>query len=193
MDKWGKAQEWELEWHGRCVNSYNEERKQLEYARRMGLKLKPNEYTSIRFDLEGKSVLDIGSGPYSLLLKCDNVRGVVVDPLLDKFPRWVVQRYAAANISFKAIPGEEVDITGFDEVWIYNVLQHVKNPKKVIQNAKKAGKIVRIFEWIETSINIGHLYSLTKKELDIWLGGYGKTEYVKENGLNGKCYYGVFV
>jgi len=69
---WQKAQKWEQEWHKNCVNSLNEEQKQIIYARKMGLVLSPTPKTPFNFDLKGKSILDIGGGPYSLLLKCVN-------------------------------------------------------------------------------------------------------------------------
>lgn len=195
MKKWEKAQVWELDWHGQCVNSYNEERKQLEYAKRMGLMLSPNPYTDIRFDLHGDSILDIGGGPYSLLLKCDNFTDVVVaDPLMDNFPKWVRDRYKAKGIKTIGVPGESLSpaLGTFDQVWIYNVLQHTKDPEQIINNAKKLAGVIRIFEWIDTPTNIGHLHTLTKENLDKWLGGYGKVEQCNGNGLHGKCYYGIF-
>lgn len=197
---WQKAQQWEKEWHGTCQNSYGEETKQLLYADRMGLKTFHDGKSPFNFDLKGKSVLDIGGGPVSLLLKCENGRHLVVsDPL--PVPNWVKERYAAAGIIFYEIKGEDLlkereefnSKLIFDEVWVYNVLQHCDNPQKVIENAKKAGKIIRIFEWIQTEVNEGHLHCLTEEKLNEWLDGVGKTEVLNLPTLKGKCYYGIFI
>lgn len=194
LEAWEKAQVWEAEWHGKCLNSLNEELKQLVYAEKMGLIPTPTPKTPYNFDLKGKRILDIGGGAYSLLLKCVNYSygTMVVDPLMVTFPAWVTERYEEAGIEYDALKGEELELEGFDEVWIYNVLQHTTEPKKVIENALRAGKVVRIFEWVETGTNIGHLHDLNEKDLNEWLGGEGKVENIDKNNAVGKCYYGVF-
>lgn len=211
MSDWNKAQEWELNWHDNCINSLYEEEKQIVYAEKMGLVRTPNAKTPYVFNLNGASVLDIGGGAYSLLLKCINFhtdlsdRSIVVDPLMDKHPEWVRERYKCLGVTTLSIKGEEMtrsvlDMLGFDadfiydEVWIYNVLEHCEDPEKVIKNALKLGKIVRLFEWIETSlgVNVGHIHSFKADQLDAWLGGQGKVELIKRGGANGLAYYGIF-
>ena len=200
-EQWKAAQEWELNWHDNCINSLYEEEKQIVYAEKMGLVRTPTPKTPYNFDLEGKSVLDIGGGAYSLLLKCVNFSEArVVDPLMDSYPTWIKDRYHEMKIIPSCNTGE--DLMGWigdpykiiDEVWIYNVLEHVSDPKKVIDNALQLGKIVRIFEWVETrlGVNNGHIHSFTEKQLNEWLGGEGKTEVIKRGGANGKAYYGIF-
>jgi hypothetical protein len=216
---WEEAQKWEADWHGNCVNSLNEELKQLVYAHKMGLSITPTPKTPINFDLQGKSVLDIGGGAYSLLLKCVNFKtenegGLpmgtsVIDPI--DHPEWVKMRYESAGIFFKRMAGEDLRATTskidgdglkenipfdeddkFDEIWIYNVLQHTKDPEKIIANARKIGKLIRIFEWVETPVNVGHLHTLKEDKLNEWLGGEGKVEYIDKSGCKGLCYYGIF-
>lgn len=185
-----KAQDWEKDWWGTCQNSYSEETKQLLYADRMGLVRCPDGKTPYRFDMKGISVLDIGGGPASLLLKCVNVNGKVVDPL--DFPKWVYDRYELAGIAYELVPGEELNEAGYDEVWIYNVLQHVEDPEKIIENAMKAAKLIRIFEWVGMKPSPGHK-TLSESDLNRWLGGEGKVEQLTgQNGCFGKAYYGVF-
>ena len=191
---WQQAQEWEEEWWGNCINTYSEETKQFLYAQKMGLITSPIIKTPYRFDLGGISVLDIGGGPCSLLLKCENVIGTVFDPL--SIPIWVGKRYEAAGINLGQCKGEDITkgqiILGkYDEVWIYNVLPHCENPKKIIENAQKIGKLIRIFEWIDTPIGKGHPSSLNEKDLNEWLGGEGRVENL--TGIcHGRAYYGVF-
>lgn len=187
------AQDFEKDWWGTCQNTYGEEEKQLAYAARMGLSFFHNRKSPYNIDLQGRSVLDIGGGPSSLLLKCENSGfTAVVDPC--DYPEWVHQRYEEASISYTKEQGEKIvkpKIT-FDEVWIYNVLQHTESPETIINNAKAAGKIIRIFEWIDTITNQGHPHSLNEKDLNKWLGGEGKTEMLNQTGLYGRCYYGIF-
>lgn len=202
---WEVAQEWEFGWHGDFINSFHEEEKQLLYAEKMGLVRSPDNKTPYRFDLKGKSILDIGGGAYSLLLKCVNFERMyegssemgtaVIDPLMDKYPQWVKDRYKESGIFCKAMTGEDMNNESeqhFDEVWIYNVLEHTYDPKKIIENALEISKVVRIFEWLDTPPNIGHPQTLTEKDLNNWLGGEGKVEVLNRNGVVGKCFYGVF-
>lgn len=189
---WNDAQEWERQWWGSCQNTYGEEQKQLLYANRMGLRPHHDGRSPYNFDLNGRSVLDIGGGPVSLLLKCTNVKqAMVADPC--DYPQWAKLRYNEAKILYRRISGEEIDFTNYDEVWLYNVLQHTQDPEKIIRNAQRAGRIIRIFEWIETRINEGHPHSFTEQQLNEWLGGEGKVETLNgQANCWGKCYYGIF-
>jgi 2-polyprenyl-3-methyl-5-hydroxy-6-metoxy-1,4-benzoquinol methylase len=183
--------EWERQWWGTCQNTLGEEIKQLVYAKKIGLKLFHDTKTPYNFTVVG-NILDIGGGPVSMLLKCPHAKGVVVDPC--EYPYWIEERYKCAGIKYEKKRGEDVDEVGvYDEVWIYNVLQHVDDPEKIVKNAKKAGKLIRIFEWIGIQPCEGHPHMLTEEGLNKWLGGYGKVEALNEQGCRGEAYYGVFI
>jgi len=158
----------------------------------MGIEFFHDRKSPYCIDAKGLSILDIGGGPTSLLLKCINLgQGVVVDPL--PVPEWVLARYEVAGIEYRQHLAEIPLPLGFDECWIYNVLQHVDDPELVIIEARKAAKLIRLFEWVNASTNIGHLHILTKARLDAWLGGEGKTEeLVGQHNCYGRAYYGVF-
>lgn len=191
MEKWQEANKWEHEWWGDCSNTFNEEAKQFIYAHYLGLdSFVTNWYGRKGWNLSGKTVLDIGGGPVSILLKCAAKERTVVDPC--DYPIWVEQRYADCGVNFLQIKGEQIGLTGYDEVWIYNVLQHVDDPKQIIENALAAGKIVRIFEWVEAGITDGHIHNLTAKNLDEWLGGVGKVLNINWPPVVGLAYFGVF-
>lgn len=123
----------EKNYWGDCINTFLEEQKHFVQAKLMGINI--DRYS---FDAGGKKILDIGSGPVSMLLKTKNLAlGMVCDPI--RYPDWIYDRYRAKGIIYLVRSGEEVDTFGWDEVWIYNVLQHCMNPKKIIENAKKSG------------------------------------------------------
>jgi len=190
--KWELEQKWEADWHDNCVNSYWEETKQTVYAKRMGLEPKMVNGKFPVYNLQSKSVLDIGGGAYSLLLKCINGKMDVVDPCI--YPHWVYKRYDSANIDVHHNTGEDyISLFIYDECWIYNCLQHTYNPQKVIKNALASCKILRIFEWIDNGVSNGHPQDLHEKELNEWLGGEGKVEQLNECGCVGKAYYGIFL
>ena len=189
---WQEATEWERSWWGDCSNTYNEETKQYLYARYMGLdEFATNWYGRRGWDMGDKKVLDIGGGPCSILLKSKARERIVLDPC--QYPNWVNKRYEECGLSFWNIKGEELNTElEFDEVLIYNCLQHTEDPEKILSNAKKVSKLIRIFEWIETGVADGHLHNLTEDSLNKWLGGEGKAEMLNASPLVGKCYYGIF-
>jgi hypothetical protein len=190
--QWRVESKWESDWWGNCVNTYREEGLQFAYARRMGLTVSQDSQNRPSFDMQERSVIDFGGGPVSMLLKTRNAKKLcVVDPC--DFPTWVRERYRAAGILYLHTHAEYLtDVERFNEAWIYNVLQHTMDPKLIIDNAKKAARTIRIFEWIDAGIAPGHPHELHEQELNDWLHGKGTVEEFEENGSRGRCYYGVF-
>lgn len=181
----------ESAWWGDCANTWHEEEKQHVYAKRMGLVAQWGGAHPPSYDLANRSVIDIGGGPVSLLLKCLNRgRAVVADPAI--FPQWVVDRYTQLGIEFWRQPGEELEGYSFDEAWIYNVLQHVWDPSLVIARARALAGTVRVFDWIGIDPYDGHPHRLEREQLDICLGAPGFTAKLDESGCVGEAYYGVF-
>lgn len=199
MTEWEQAQKWEAEWWRvtcrNCVNTFEEEKKQLEYAEKMGLEV--DDWS--RIDLGSRSVIDIGGGPVSLLLKTTGGIRLVLDPLVATWPHWVYDRYRVAGIDVLNARGEDpLDLTQFeeefDEAWIYNCLQHVEDPEAVIANAFQVAKVIRIHEWINTGVSDGHLHTLTVERLQEALHTNGGAIYRKTfpNGTYVDAFYGVF-
>lgn len=183
----------EAAWWGTCANTWHEEQKQFVYAKRMGLQANWSCAHPPTYDLGSKSVIDIGGGPVSLLLKSVNfLNGVVADPA--QWPDWVIERYRAHGISYWMRPGEELEgeKAFFDEAWIYNTLQHVEDPARVIAAAKATVGVIRIFEWIDIEPYPGHPHKLTKPQLEEWLGQLGFSARINEYGAVGKAFYGVY-
>lgn len=183
----------EAAWWGDCASTWHEEQKQFAYAKRMGLIANWNCAHPPMYDLQGRSIIDIGGGPVSLLLKCSNGgRMVVADPA--GWPEWVVGRYAAHGVEYWQMEGESESLSGytFDEAWIYNVLQHVTSPEIVIERARGVASTIRIFEWIDIDPYAGHPHLLTQVLLETLLGGAGFTAEINEGGAVGRAFYGVF-
>lgn len=186
--------DFEREFWGDCANTWHEEEKQIVVAARLGLVAEWGGAHPPTYNLAGKSVLDIGGGPVSLLLKCRNRgRCVVVDP--GEFPPWVFERYEHCGIGFWHGPAEEItpgEGPRFDEVWIYNVLQHVLDPASVIERARASADALRIFEWVDIPAYDGHPHTLTKSSLEEWIGRPGFVSQLNERGAVGRAFYGVY-
>ena len=176
--------EYELAFWGDCLDTFGEERKHFVYAGLMG----------IDFTQPVGAVLDIGSGPVSMLLKC-HARGAcsVLDPLMDEFPAWVRHRYDEAGIAAWAARGEDLPrLAAYDEAWIYNVLQHVDDPERVVANARAAAGVVRLFEWVGIPAYPGHPHELAEADLRRWLGGRGTLTELAHEGCYGTAFSGAF-
>jgi hypothetical protein len=160
----------ESEYWGNCVNTLDEDLKHFLYAEGMSIpRVAPFELS-----ISGKRILDIGGGPSSMLLQvADHGGSKVIDPI--EWPSWVTERYKSHNIELVQSTGEDVNEEGWDEVWIYNCLQHTIDPQKIIENAKKAAPVLRIFEWLDIPAHEGHPQELKKELLDKWIGQEGYT------------------
>jgi hypothetical protein len=172
---------------GDCTNTFGEDQKHYVYARLMKL-----ECNGFYFDVQHKAILDIGGGPTSMLLKVSNLsRGMVCDPI--RYPDWVYARYKLKGVVSVVLAGEDIETIGWDEVWIYNVLQHCRDPERIVQNAWKAAPLIRLFEWIDIPPHPGHPQMLTEADLSKWLGVAGTVgELTGEAGCYGKFFAGVF-
>lgn len=197
---WLEAQQEEQSWWGDCANTYWEEHKQLTYAYHMDIKFVEDGCSPYNIEIGNKAILDVGGGPCSLLLKTTRHSGytspkwnTLVDPC--GYPDWVYYRYYTAGIRTARIPAEMMSYPlEFDEVWIYNVLQHTEEPSTIMQNAMRAvapGGILRVFEWIDTPTNEAHPHSLSLDFFESRLGP-GSVVELAEHGCYGRAFAGAF-
>ncbi len=152
-------------------------------------------YKKPRYDLQGKSVVDLGGGPTSLLLRCRNFsKAIVVDPL--PMTDTVKKRYKEHGIELISLPAEEFMYPQkFDEVWNYNCLHHVMDPDQILQNAKQNCKTLRIYEILNTRIDSMHLYSFNADYFHRMLGPGGNVKNMNNElkpSPDGDAYYGIF-
>lgn len=185
---WNNSQVVERDWWGNCQFAYQEEVKQETYARLMQLSTVQLD-GKIAYDGENKKIIDVGCGPASMLIKTINSEMFALDPIT--YPHWVEERYSFLNIKRYYNPAEEHDYSEYDEVWIYNVLQHCINPIRVLQKIKDVPNI-RIFEWIDAETNHAHPHQLTKALIDENLNAHGNITVLDTRtspGCSGKAYH----
>ena len=107
----------------------------------------------------GLNVLDIGGGPMPLavLLNLPVASLTVVDPL----PMSAALPPRSFPVVRHVAPAETYRGGMADEVWGYNVLQHVQDPAAVLETAKLHADIrVRWFDWTGTPIESHHPHSI---------------------------------
>lgn len=189
-EEWNKAQIWERNWWMTCRDQHQPEIVKNTFVARMMF---------VDQGLPNKTVIDIGCGPLSLLQRIPVKSGSAgLDPVhygdLEEI-------YAQKNIKRILKCGEDLssDVDGhYDEAWIYNCLQHVKDPVKIIKNAMSVADVVRIFEWTYIPPYEGHLHELTPDLLRTpfqmldWDTKMITTGFLNHNGLNGNYFMGIF-
>ena len=159
-EEWKKCQEFERKSWGDQIyleETNGEVIKQNTYAFHLGLL-----DNGFPINLENKKILDVGAGPVSLLLRSENFKkAVALEPLF--YSEEVDLEYSKRGILLNRIPAEEMKYKKeFDEIWMYNCLQHVMSPVEILEKIKKAGNFLRIFEWINIEPHEGHPHLLTE-------------------------------
>ena len=162
LSPWDQAQQYERDWWGTEPRPHWQEeiRKQETYARLMGL---PPD-----LNMGSRTIIDVGCGPVSMLLRATHGGAVGVDPLL--MSEETKAKYAGANVSL--YQGKAENFTApkrFDEGWMYNCLQHVDDPNKVMSMLLQSAGSVRIFEWIDLPVCPGHPHTLKAEQFERWL------------------------
>jgi ubiquinone/menaquinone biosynthesis C-methylase UbiE len=117
-------------------------------------------------DFSGLSLVDIGSGPIGILTKLKAKERIAVDPL----------HIQSVDNSIRRIfsPGEEIPLTPntADCVFLYNVLQHVYSPEKVLKEGTrilKEGGTFYVLEQLNIPTSPGHQNTLTLKLFTDWV------------------------
>lgn len=139
-------------------------------------------------DLRERRIAEVGPADIPALSFCSNVGfSYIVEPL----PSDILSTFGIAILKKKA---EDVNFKYTDEVWLFNVLQHVEDPAKIVENAKKAS-VVRFFEPINYGIDACHLHNLTMEMFKEWFGdvGYYPGNKKAECFHQWECAYGVYV
>lgn len=133
-------------------------------------------------DQQGKHIVEVGCGPSPVAAQCTNLILTVVEPLpypLERF-NWIQK------------PVEDAEFDG-DECWIFNVLQHVRDPELFIEKCKRVG-VVRFFEPIDYPVSNHHPHTLTLADFQRWFGDCVKRYDGKGWPAfhDGPCAYGVW-
>ena len=191
---WEKVneQEWNSHWLGLLSsgNAIAYDLTKAHWERHIEVMDLPKAGTS----LGGKRILDLGGGLFSLLYNYSGRgRCLVVDPLPALSVH--IQHYLAGDIVYIQEPAEEFlesfkTWEKFDEVWIYNCLQHTINPEAILKGLPRVANLLRISEPIDTPVNDMHPHTFSEEDLldaiaSIATGEYRtcKHEYLHAGGV----------
>ena len=149
------------------------------------------------YDFKDKVIVQVGAGPRGSILSTNGnfKRGVVIEPLIDRWPSEIREDYEKDGIEIVDQPYENLDIElDIDETWFFNVVQHVFDPKEQLELAKRTSKVIRVFEPIGTGTDTAHPHYITKETFTDVLGDFGQ---IFEGGtvsgfFSCDCYYGTW-
>ncbi len=149
------------------------------------------------YDFKDKVIVQVGAGPRGSILSTNGnfKRGVVIEPLIDRWPADIREDYEKVGIEIIDEPYENLDIElDIDETWFFNVVQHVFDPKEQLELAKRTSKVIRVFEPIGTGTDTAHPHYITKETFTDVLGDFGQIfEGGTESGFfSCDCYYGTW-
>ena len=188
IDRWNLAQDTEFSHHQDLS---------LEAYSRASLVIAKYLEFDYKTDFKDKVIVEVGAGPRgSILLTEGNFkRGIVVEPLIDRWPAEIREDYEKIGVEIIAAPYEDLEIDEqIDETWFFNVVQHVLDPKEQLEIAKKTSKVVRVFESVNSLTDAAHPHFITQQTFTDVLGDFGKVfQGGSEKGFHSAdCYYGTW-
>lgn len=120
-------------------------------------------WLNIDRNLNHKTIAEVGPADVPALAFCVNIGdSFVVDPM----PSDILDSFGFRTVKH---PAETFDFSECDEVWLFNVLQHVYDLEGVIEAVKMA-KAVRWFEPVNQGTDDKHLHNLTHDMFKDWFG-----------------------
>jgi hypothetical protein len=188
IDRWNLAQDTEF--------SHHEDLRLEAYSHASMIIAK---YLEIDYkkDFKDKVIVEVGAGPRgSILLTEGNFkRGIIVEPLIDRWPSEIREDYEKIGVEIISAPYEDLEIDEqIDETWFFNVVQHVLDPKEQLEIAKKTSKVIRVFESIKSVTDTAHPHFITEETFTDVLGDFGQIfDGGSEFGFHSAdCYYGTW-
>lgn len=147
------------------------------------------EYLDIPLDMNGKNIVEIGPADFPALGYLTN-RGegcMIIEPM----PSEHLKRF---SVPINTGMAEDVDYEA-DEVWLFNILQHVVDPYKIVERARSQAGVIRFFEPINYGIDECHPWNLTMNMFKEWFGDcvkhYPAGQKV-QNFHTWECAYGIW-
>jgi hypothetical protein len=184
IERWKEAQQAETKYHRdpkeKLLKIYRDSYRQY------------FKYVGLGNDLQGKKIIEIGPAHIPALYFCTNYEGVIIEPMESEILRDIT---IEKNIRLIKEPAEYVDLKGYDEAWLFNVLQHVIDPDLLIYNIKRSVKLIRFFEPVNMGTAPQHPHAFTINDFINWFFTDTKIYPAKPSAKNfhtHECCYGVY-
>lgn len=125
------------------------------------------KFCNIEFDQKGKTIIEVGCADFPALNYCLNYKGFVVEPLPMQHLGTICERN---NITWIKQPLEEAELPQADEIWLFNVMQHIIDPDLFVKKCKETAKVIRFFEPINYPTCEYHPHTFTIDDFKGWFG-----------------------
>lgn len=90
-------------------------------------------------------------------------------------------------------PLEHLPSLQFDEIWLFNVMQHIIDPELFVSKCKEMAGVIRYFEPIDEGTTVYHPHSYAFEDFYRWFGCKDIYEPSGEpNFHTAKCAYGIW-
>ena len=186
QERWIEANEGEKKFHDKHTAEFS--LKHYENAFNYYFK-----YLEIEKDLKGKSILEIGPAKCAGLLYCSNFSSAyIVEPTAYADTETL---YKEKGIEVIRDLYEDCDAPFVDEVWILNLLQHVRDPDSIVNKAKQNSKSIKFFEPLDMGIDNEHPHSFSLQDVQEYFGDSVQIYTPKGHpGFHGvRCAYGTYI
>lgn len=196
-ERWLQAQKAEREFHDRTNVSAEESIKKYGFAYQ-----KYFEFLGMKRDQEGKSIMEVGPADYPALYYCHNYSpSYLAEPMPSEVLEQIVKDAGQLTdgshrltIIKQCVEDMQV-LPKMDEVWLLNVLQHVKDPFWLVAQCQKIAPVIRFFEPIDWPEEIYHPHTFTRED---YYQMFGKDVVKIYNGdvpdfHSATCAYGTWI
>jgi hypothetical protein len=147
-------------------------------------------YLGMEFDQWGKTIAEIGCGPYPASLFCEHVLPRLYEPL------WFLELKQATKdpcVRWYREPFEDAPLIEVEECWLFNCLQHVRDPELVISKAKQTAPVIRFFEPVDYPTCVYHPHTFAQSDFERWFGSQVKRYTDRLPGFfDDDCCYGTW-
>lgn len=149
------------------------------------------KYLGMSLDQEGKTIVEIGCSAYPALAYCENVTGIIIEPLESDVLKATVALRGFTRIQE---PLEEVDpLPVADEVWVLNCLQHIIDPELFVSKCKQIAPVIRFFEPIDFGVSDCHPHTYSIDDFIRWFGRAERYKGGSDEGFHtADCAYGTW-
>ncbi len=190
-NKWLNAQKHEIFHHQKQFNPSLDDSNSKFY---FGLYDGYFKLLGLDYDLNGQSVVEIGPAKIAGLCFCKNYgKSYIIEPLVFQD---TIDFYNSKDITVINEPAETCNIPKVNQIWLFNVLQHVIDPLAIIENCKKSADVIYFFEPINYPTDDLHIHRLST---ELFKKGFDDNcvKIYKGNSMNNfhtaDCAYGKYV
>jgi len=148
-------------------------------------------YLGMSFDQQGKVIVEIGCADFPAVSYCQNVKGIIVEPLVTPQLKRVVDEHSLYWIRWAV--EEMTQFPEADEVWLLNVMQHVIDPELFVSRCKQMALVIRFFEPIDYETSEYHPHTFTIDDFSRWFGRVSRYLGGSREGFHqADCAYGTW-